>query len=292
MLATATVGMMDANQDFVDTFEWCDFDHEDPLDMFGDSQLEDQLHHDIINIQNLDFYEPHPQDPFFLSEQTTDICLSNIDPNLFTVDFALLQSSDFDLNIDLHLDTGTELMPENSSSSSSTESWTPFSRESSSLPTSSGGSDALCISPGVLSLLVSPSAMLTLPEIPMAQEVEIADTIEVSSFATEIPAPQPPQPQPPLETTPVRRANRQGKSPKLPARVERKIKKPVKCGRCGYGHAYNGDLKKHIRAKHPDYALELGLDLRRPQCQWCDRSFSRSDHLVRHLRRKHGLSPP
>ncbi|KAK3688232.1 hypothetical protein B0T22DRAFT_439787 [Podospora appendiculata] len=70
-------------------------------------------------------------------------------------------------------------------------------------------------------------------------------------------------------------------------RERRKRERPSKCPLCDLGHAYDADMRRHIRAKHPDQAWRFNVSTKKLRCKWCVKSFSRSDHLTRHLKRKH-----
>jgi hypothetical protein len=264
---------MDANQDSVDASWWDDFINDDSVNSISESQFQNTLpyYHDN-NFEDSDFLEPQSHDSCSPAETTIDFSFPDLGAN-GPIDYTLLESPDFKVDIHLHLETDTVQMQENSNSGSSTGGWTPFSRESSSLPTSSGGSDALCVSPGVMSFSLSPSVLLSLPDNPL-------DPSKYDNSALQLPTTQPP---PSPVTTPAPRARRRGNCLKIPTRVQRTIDKPVKCMLCGHGHAYRSDLKKHIIANHKEHAVEIGLSVLRHKCHLCNKTFARSDHLKRHL---------
>jgi len=96
------------------------------------------------------------------------------------------------------------------------------------------------------------------------------------------------QPLPESSTKHTRR--RRKKPPTIPARQLRKLLKPSECPICGYGHAYKGDLKKHIASNHPERAHEYQVSTDRTPClsPGCNKTFARRDHFRRHFKNKHG----
>ncbi|KAK3323789.1 hypothetical protein B0T19DRAFT_213808 [Cercophora scortea] len=149
------------------------------------------------------------------------------------------------------------------------------------------------------SLLPIPS---TLPTQPDDLYMLTGQGLEVSTasynFASPLIQTADTQLQLPLATTeiPIPTMDRsQGKGQKgsprrLLARERRKLERPSKCPICKLGHAYDADMRKHIRAKHPDQARRFNVSTERHRCRWCGESLARSDHLARHLKRKHSGS--
>ncbi|KAL2200809.1 hypothetical protein P885DRAFT_27595, partial [Corynascus similis CBS 632.67] len=68
----------------------------------------------------------------------------------------------------------------------------------------------------------------------------------------------------------------------------RRIIKPEKCPVCAKGHSYQAELDRHIVVHHPDVAVKHGVSTKRHVCKWCNKSYARPDHLVRHMILKHG----
>lgn len=74
----------------------------------------------------------------------------------------------------------------------------------------------------------------------------------------------------------------------------RKVKKPEICVKCQQGFAWKRDLNRHYKVHHKTHALEMGLAVSRircsyPSCIRANMTFSREDHLTRHLHKVHGL---
>ncbi|KAF5870498.1 putative krueppel c2h2-type zinc finger protein [Botrytis fragariae] len=64
---------------------------------------------------------------------------------------------------------------------------------------------------------------------------------------------------------------------------------PHACTLCPHRTARRRDMARHIAAKHKDVALSGPRPVSKPICpvEDCKQGFARSDHLLRHLRRKH-----
>jgi hypothetical protein len=71
---------------------------------------------------------------------------------------------------------------------------------------------------------------------------------------------------------------------------QRKANKPEKCPVCNKGSGWNRDLKRHLVAKHTDFAAEMGLDVSKTKCPKCIHEVwtIRPDLLKRHVERIHG----
>ncbi|KAK4130719.1 hypothetical protein BT67DRAFT_208436 [Trichocladium antarcticum] len=171
-------------------------------------------------------------------------------------------------------------VPDSSSPISSGDiTWTPFSEVSSSFH----ASNMPCLSPDLL-LSQSPPAH--------------ANTLRNSTIGMPELAPQAPiipgaheQSPPQTTTTTTQAARRRKNTPFLPARLARRITLPVRCPLCGKGHDYQAALTRHIQAHHRAEAAALGVPVTTHPCAWCAASFGRSDHLKRHLTRKHQRVP-
>ncbi|KAI8655115.1 hypothetical protein NCS57_01259200 [Fusarium keratoplasticum] len=72
-------------------------------------------------------------------------------------------------------------------------------------------------------------------------------------------------------------------------RAERKYNKKAQCVFCSKRVQCNRDLDRHYKAKHPKEAAEMGIDMRKIPCKLCTETFSRPDHLKRHMRDQHGI---
>ncbi|KAG8168989.1 hypothetical protein KVR01_001738 [Diaporthe batatas] len=75
-------------------------------------------------------------------------------------------------------------------------------------------------------------------------------------------------------------------------REMRKFKKPEICVKCGRGFAWKRDLTRHYKVHHKTHALEMGVSVSRircayPSCTRVNKTFSRKDHLTRHLQKIH-----
>ncbi|KAK4235580.1 hypothetical protein C8A03DRAFT_36553 [Achaetomium macrosporum] len=81
------------------------------------------------------------------------------------------------------------------------------------------------------------------------------------------------------------------KPPGVSSRAWRYQIRPEKCPICGKGHTFRSELEKHVAAKHPDVAPDLGVSTKRHVCDLCQESLARNDHLVRHKKNKHGIEP-
>ncbi|KAK0637132.1 hypothetical protein B0T17DRAFT_99143 [Bombardia bombarda] len=145
--------------------------------------------------------------------------------------------------------------------------------------------DSQCayISPRCLSIFTYPIASLDFMESPSNSEpIAVIASNSIINSTTQIMGSQPTQ-------TKTRNSTRNTQRPKtLPARAQRKISRPEKCHMCEKGFPYVADLRTHIRAKHLEEANRLSISVPRSVCKWCQKSYARSDHLLRHLQNSHG----
>ncbi|EWY89657.1 hypothetical protein FOYG_10461 [Fusarium oxysporum NRRL 32931] len=80
------------------------------------------------------------------------------------------------------------------------------------------------------------------------------------------------------------KATRGKKSPlRNLSRDLRHIFKPEVCHLCFKGHPYTRELEEHIKVHHPAEASRLRIDMTRPVCNACRKTFSRPCNLKRHM---------
>jgi len=67
---------------------------------------------------------------------------------------------------------------------------------------------------------------------------------------------------------------------------QRKTTKPVACRLCPKTFAFNKDRKRHYVVSHKDYAVSEGLSVELIPCPTpgCERTYTRSDNVTRHLK--------
>lgn len=67
--------------------------------------------------------------------------------------------------------------------------------------------------------------------------------------------------------------------------------KPLACDFCTSRFAHQRDLDRHCVANHREEAKGKGLSVERHNCKvkGCKETFSRKDHLRRHMKNKHGI---
>ncbi|KAG8354488.1 hypothetical protein FVEN_g7635 [Fusarium venenatum] len=80
------------------------------------------------------------------------------------------------------------------------------------------------------------------------------------------------------------KATRGKKSPlRALSRDLRHLLRPEVCYLCLKGHPYKRELREHIKVHHPVAASSLGIDMARPVCNACGKTFSRPCNLKRHM---------
>jgi hypothetical protein len=67
----------------------------------------------------------------------------------------------------------------------------------------------------------------------------------------------------------------------------RKHVRPVLCPCCSERRAEQRGMKRHVISSHYSLAMALNLDMSRTWCPLCERSYTRYDNCLRHMRKKH-----